>query len=112
PCLRRRPWRDVRRDRSGVDGVKKRAIVRNRILTLCVLGLVGAGRVLGDPILQSSYIGGADPDSANAVATDPATGDVIVAGQSYSNEGHGVDGFVARFDPTLKTLLRFAYVGG
>ncbi len=65
-----------------------------------------------DPILQSTYIGGADPDSVNAIAVDPSTGDVLVAGYTYSTSGRGVDGFVARFDPTLTTLLHSTYVGG
>ena len=68
--------------------------------------------VVIDPILQSSYIGGAGLDSANAMAVDPSTGDVIVAGHTSSNPSRGVDGFVARFDPTLHTLERFTYLGG
>jgi len=68
--------------------------------------------VVIDPILQSTYIGGADADSVNAMVIDASTGDVIVGGHSYSNPGRGVDGFVARFDSTLKTLRHFTYVGG
>ena len=66
-----------------------------------------------DPILQATYIGGADPDGVNAIAVDPASGDVLVAGYTYSStSGRGVDGFVARFDPTLTTLRHSAYFGG
>ena len=66
-----------------------------------------------DPVLQSTYIGGADPDGVNAIAVDPASGDVLVAGYTYSStSGRGVDGFVARFDPTLTTLRHSAYFGG
>ncbi len=65
-----------------------------------------------DPVLQSTYIGGADPDSVNAIAVDPVTGAVLVAGHTYSTAGRGVDGFVARFDPTLTTLLQTTYLGG
>ena len=65
-----------------------------------------------DPVLQSTYIGGADPDSLNAIAIDPSSGEVLVAGYSYSTSGRGVDGLVARFDPTLTTLLHSTYIGG
>ena len=65
-----------------------------------------------DPILQSTYVGGAEPDSVNAIAIDPSSGDVLVAGYTYSTSRSGVDGFVARFDPTLTTLLHSAYIGG
>ena len=65
-----------------------------------------------DPVLQSTYIGGADPDSVNAIAVDPSTGDVLVAGHTYSTPGRGVDGFVARYNPTLSTLLHFSFIGG
>ena len=65
-----------------------------------------------DPVLQSTYVGGAEPDSINAIAVDPSNGDVLVAGYTYSTNGRGVDGFVARFDATLSTLLHSAYIGG
>jgi hypothetical protein len=73
-----------------------------------------------DPVLQSTYIGGADPDSVNAIAIDPKSGDVLVAGHTYSKsfpgtEGSsagGVDGFVARFDASLTTLKHATYLGG
>jgi hypothetical protein len=65
-----------------------------------------------DPVLQSTYLGGAEPDSINAMAVDPTTGDVLVGGYTYSTSGGGVDGFVARFDPTLTTLLHATYIGG
>ncbi len=65
-----------------------------------------------DPVLQSSYIGGANPDSINAIAIDPSSGDVLVAGYTFSTSGRGVDGMVARFDPTLTRLLHATYFGG
>ena len=37
---------------------------------------------------------------------------MLVAGHTYSTAGRGVDGFVARFDPTLTTLLHATYIGG
>ena len=52
-----------------------------------------------DPVLQSTYIGGADPDSVNAIAIDPSSGEVLVAGHSYSTGGRGVDGFVGPIRP-------------
>lgn len=68
--------------------------------------------VVIDPVLQSTYIGGSDSDSVDALVIDPGTGDVIAAGHSFSNPGHEVDGFVARYDPSLRTLREFAYLGG
>ena len=71
-----------------------------------------AAPLVVDPVLQSTYIGGANPDSINAIALDPSSGDVLVGGYTYSTNGRGVDGFVARFDPTLSTLLHSTYIGG
>jgi hypothetical protein len=79
----------------------------------------GAGAVL-----DATYLGGSHADTIEAIAVDPSTGDVIVAGETYSpdfpgtsggarsgNLG-GVDVFVARFDSSLSTLLHATYLGG
>ena len=91
---------------------------------LGVVLVLSAARGAADPILQSTYLGGASSDSVNAVAVDPRNGDVLVAGHTYSttlpgtsngaqpHNGGGVDGFVARFDPTLTTLRQATYLGG
>src|SRR5262249_25351085 len=77
-----------------------------------------------DPILDATYLGGADYDSIfdRKVAPD---GTVIGVGYSQSPEFPGItpggfhgtidgvqDGFVARFDPSLGTLLAGMFVGG
>ncbi|HTO88942.1 MAG TPA: hypothetical protein VMR54_15590, partial [Thermoanaerobaculia bacterium] len=80
--------------------------------------------VIIDPALQSSYLGGSDADSINAIAVHPVSGEVFVAGETYSTDfpsvpdlprggtARGIDAFVARFDPTLSTLLNATYFGG
>ena len=73
-----------------------------------------------DPVLQSTYVGGANPDSVNAIAIDPKSGDVLVAGHTYSrsfpgaagSNAGGVDGFVARFDASLTAVKHVTYLGG
>jgi hypothetical protein len=76
------------------------------------------------PVLRSTYLGGPQADVVSAVAIDPSSGDILVAGATYSNGfsaassasrlggGGGVDAFVARFDSTLTTLRRATYLGG
>ncbi len=39
-----------------------------------------------DPILQSTYLGGSNDDSAEAIAINPTTGEVYVAGATYSTD--------------------------
>ncbi len=80
-------------------------------------------------LLGSTYLGGAEPDRIVAIAIHPASGEVYVAGQTVSVDFPGTaggaqpspavdedfirrDGFVARFDPTLRTLLQATYLGG
>ena len=76
-----------------------------------------------DPVLQSTYLGGGNADSLDAVTVHPGTGEVLVVGETYSysmpgvseahlGNGGGIDTFVARFDPELATLLQVAYFGG
>jgi hypothetical protein len=75
-------------------------------------------------ILQSSYLGGAEDDFAAALAIDPGTGDVYIAGATRSVNlpaatgaqttfGGGVtDGYVSRLNSTLTTLIQSSYLGG
>ena len=84
----------------------------------------GASPILIEPSLRTTYLGGPQADVINAVAVDPGSGDVLVAGAMYSagfprassavrhGSGGGVDAFVARFDATLTTLRQAAYLGG
>ncbi len=98
--------------------------LRPRRALLGVLSFLCAVRGAADPILQSTYLGTSKGDSVNAIAVDPRNGEILVVGHTYSTElpgtadgaqphsGGGVDGFVARFDPQLKTLLHATYLGG
>jgi hypothetical protein len=75
-----------------------------------------------DPILQSTYLGGSDNDSANALAIAPS-GDVYVAGTTYSTDfpntaggaqasnGGSSDAFVARLNSSLTQILQSTYLG-
>jgi hypothetical protein len=77
-------------------------------------------------ISQSTYLGGLREDYAEALAIHPTTGEVYVAGYTYSSNfpntaggaqptfGGGIDAFVARFRPDLQTgaLLQATYLGG
>jgi hypothetical protein len=77
-----------------------------------------------DPILQSTYLGGNSTDSASAIAIHPTTGEVYVAGRTWStnfpntsggaqqsNNGYS-DAFVARLSADLRTLHQSTYLGG
>ncbi|HYN40183.1 MAG TPA: hypothetical protein VE129_00280, partial [Thermoanaerobaculia bacterium] len=74
----------------------------------------------------STFFGGTGNDRGNAVAADPVTGRVTLAGQTASTDlptrlavqgalAGGTDGFVARFDPAASgaaTLVFSTYLGG
>ncbi len=83
--------------------------------------------VIVDPLLQATYLGGSDRDFAHVLAIQGTSGEVIVAGLAASPDFPGTaggaqpgyggfptagDGFVARLDPTLTTLLQATYLGG
>jgi muconolactone delta-isomerase len=75
-------------------------------------------------ILQSTYLGGSDDDSAYALAIHPQTGDVYVAGLTESKNfpkttggaqarfGGNRDAFVARLNKELTQILQATYLGG
>ncbi|MFZ8784451.1 MAG: hypothetical protein ACO2O3_03075, partial [Thermocrinis sp.] len=76
-------------------------------------------------ILQSTYLGGNDWDSANALAIHPTTGEVYVAGGTSSENfpkttggaqvvygGGDWDTFVARLNKELTQILQSTYLGG
>jgi hypothetical protein len=77
-----------------------------------------------DPILQSTYLGGSNDDVAEAIAINPTTGEVYVAGATYSTDfpntiggargssGGNGDAFVARLNPDLTQILQSTYLGG
>ena len=79
-----------------------------------------------DPILQSTYLGGRGHDRALALATHPTTGEVYVAGYTFStnfpNTTGGAQGsksgiyswdaFVARLNSSLTQILQTTSLGG
>jgi hypothetical protein len=80
--------------------------------------------VVIDPILQSTYLGGSGSDEAEALAIHPTTGEVYVAGETYSTNFPGTSGgaqasnrgyadaFVARLNSNLTQILQATYLGG
>jgi hypothetical protein len=81
-----------------------------------------------DPILQSTYLGGKGHDRALAIATHPTTGEVYVAGYTFSTNfpnttdgaqiscsgcsSYYIDAFVARLNSSLTQILQSTYLGG
>jgi hypothetical protein len=82
--------------------------------------------VVIDPILQSTFAGGAGSfDQVNGIAFHPTSGDVYAGGITNSTTFPGVsggaqaifgggnqDGFIARFSADLTTLKQATYLGG
>jgi len=81
--------------------------------------------VVIDPILQSTYLGGSSHDRVYALAIHPTTGEVYVAGQTWSIDfpnttggaqasprGGFRDAFVARLNKELTKILQSTYLGG
>ena len=84
-------------------------------------------RLSGDlkTLRQSTYLGGSGDDYAYPLAVDSTTGDVLVAGYTYSTNfpgtsggtqaahgGGSIDAFVSRLSGDLKTLVQSTYLGG
>ena len=77
-----------------------------------------------DPILQATFLGGSGDEWALAMAVHPTTGEIYVAGRTTStnlpqttggaqpNSGGNLDGFVARLNANLTSLLQVTYLGG
>lgn len=81
-------------------------------------------KLIIDPLLSSTFLGGVSYDSAQDVAVDKA-GNVYVAGYTGSynfptttgqlfNRGHSTewDAYVSKFDSNLGTLVSSTYIGG
>ena len=83
-----------------------------------------------DPLLQATYLGGGNNDIIFAIAVHPVSGEVLVAGYTDSVDlpcttialgcGTGAqpanapngDGFVARLNASLTSLLQVTFLGG
>jgi hypothetical protein len=75
-------------------------------------------------ILQATYLGGSESDSAEVIAIHPKTGEVYVAGDTNSTKfpkttggvqvslKGGRDTFVARLNKELTQILQSTYLGG
>lgn len=75
-------------------------------------------------LTQATYLGGSGTDEAFAIAIDPTTGDVYVAGDTLSTNfpgtaggaqagsGGSYDAFVARLPASLTTLIQATYLNG
>jgi hypothetical protein len=80
--------------------------------------------VVIDPLLEATYFGGSDTEEALAVAIEPTTGDVYVAGDTFSFDFPGtatgaqrrfgglIDAFVVRLNPDLTGLEWATFLGG
>ena len=73
-------------------------------------------------LVRATYFGGDGAEIATAIAIHPITGDVYIAGTTTSSTGTlpnstgtysgTIDGFVARFDGALSSVLNARYYGG
>jgi len=76
-------------------------------------------------IIQSTYLGGSGTDVIYTLAIHPKTGDVYVAGQTYSTDipntaggaqrehgGGDSDGFISRLNSGLTQIIQSTYLGG
>ncbi|MEO8190368.1 MAG: VCBS repeat-containing protein, partial [Acidobacteriota bacterium] len=73
---------------------------------------------------RATYLGGSDTDGAYALAINPTSGEVYVAGHTFSTNFPGTAGgaqaakaagddvFVARLNAALTTLVQSTYLGG
>ena len=78
-----------------------------------------------DPLLQATYLGGSSGDDlSKGVVVHPITGDVYVAGSTFSTNFPGTaggvqtayagngDAFIARLNSSLTSLIQATYLGG
>jgi hypothetical protein len=79
-----------------------------------------------DPLLRSTYVGGSGDDFAYAAAVHPISGEIYVAGETFTtgnsfpgvlggaqpSNGGGKDVFIARFSADLTQRLQATYLGG
>jgi uncharacterized repeat protein (TIGR02543 family) len=65
-----------------------------------------------DPILQATYLGTGAEDRATAIAINPRTGNVYVAGWAGPFAGSGRDAFVVMLNPDLTRIIKEIFLGG
>jgi hypothetical protein len=75
-------------------------------------------------IIQSTYLGGSGYELVNTLVIHPKTGDIYIAGQTYSTDipntaggaqrhnGGNSDGFISRLSLDLTKILQSTYLGG
>ncbi|HRK03614.1 MAG TPA: immunoglobulin domain-containing protein [Chlorobiota bacterium] len=93
-------------------------------LSFDVLGVDPSQRLVIDPIVFGTYVGGAESDTACGIRR-LANGNIIVAGSTFGidfpteiespfklQSAGGYDAFVAILDPTMSRVLQYTYVGG
>jgi len=77
----------------------------------------------GSAMIYSTYLGGSSLDLGIGVAVDPATGEVLITGETYSTDfptanplqadlGGSVDAFVTRLTADGSALVYSTYLGG
>lgn len=106
-----------------VDGIKKNVqvayAVRGHSYSFEVGEYDRSRELVIDPVFTAAFIGGSGDDTIRSIAVG-GDGSVYVAGTTRSadvavangNYRGGLDAFVAKLDPTLRTLVAFTYVGG
>lgn len=111
-----------------IHGVERAVPIRYRLTGECEVGFEIAKYDPAEPLIidpqlsYSTYLGGSGVDAATSVAVD-ASGNMYIAGYTDSTDfplaaplqptsGHGVDGFVAKFNPAGTQLIYATYLGG
>jgi hypothetical protein len=75
-------------------------------------------------VVRATYLGGAANDAARSIVLHPLTGEIVVAGTTWSSDfpqvaggaqptfGDFTDGFVSRLSADLTAILQSTYLGG
>jgi uncharacterized repeat protein (TIGR02543 family) len=114
-------WQEKDRKKLPVE-VSYKLIDKNRY-SFAVAKADPSLPIVIDPILQSTYLGGNANDEVKALAIHPTTGDIYVAGYTYSTDfpktnggaqgsNNNGDGFVSRLKPDLTQIIQSTYLGG
>src|SRR5579862_6708170 len=102
---------------------RRRTFSAAAAVAVWILALGGVQRAAAD-IVQATYIGGRERTAARAVAVDPFTGDILIAGTTSMADipgtmggaqpasTGGADVWVARLSGDLRTVKQATYLGG